>query len=284
MARRAETPSSPTSDLYGGEFRRGRSYDNWRPRGSGDWLLIYTVAGAGYLTTRAKQGPTRIGEAILYAPGDLQDYRTDPSAGHWHLLWAHFIPRPSWHPWLQWPTGPHGVANLQLEAGEVRDRFAAALRRLVQMHRRQFPQATDFAFNALEEALLWAHLAASRGRWMQLDLRVRKAMDYLVADLRRPFRLEDLARHCGLSISRLAHLFTLETGLSPQQFFEQHRMGYAAQLLRSTGLGVAEIAAETGYDDPFYFTHRFRRYSGHSPTAFRKRKNPRHPSPAGRPR
>jgi len=274
MGPRQETPHQLISDLYGDEFRRGRTYAAWRPRGTGDWLLIYTAEGAGYLTTASGEGPTRPGDVTLYAPGELHDYKTDPGAGRWHLLWAHFIAKPSWRPWLLWPLGPHGVKSLHLEKGEIRDGFVGALQRMIRAIRRRLPNARDFAGNALEEALLWAQLSASRGDWMRTDPRMRRAMDYLTANLRQPFRLETLARHCGLSVSRLAHLFKTETGTSPQQFFEQQRMWHAGQLLRLTGLGIAEVAAEVGYDDPFYFSNRFRRYSGKSPTQFREQRKP----------
>ena len=272
MPSRRETPFLPITDLFGGEFRRGRSYYTWRPRGSGDWLLIYTVAGAGSISTPHKKGSTRIGEAILYAPGEFQDYKTDPTAGHWHLLWVHFLRKPTWQPLLQWPTAEHGVKSLQLPAGEVRDHFRGALERLVELQKRRLPSGPDFCFNALEEALLWAHLAVSRGPWMRIDPRIRRAMDYLASDLRAPFRLEELAQRSGLSVSRLAHLFKSEAGFSPQQFFEQQRMWHAGQLLQRTGLSVAEIAAEVGYEDPFYFSNRFRRHSKSSPSEFRRRK------------
>jgi len=49
-------------------------------------------------------------------------------------------------------------------------------------------------------------------------------------------------------------------------------MRHAGQLLRLTGHGIAEVAAEVGYDDPFYFSNRFRRYSEKSPTQFRRQK------------
>jgi len=42
-----------------------------------------------------------------------------------------------------------------------------------------------------------------------LSRRVRKAVNHLAAHYREPFRLEELARLCGLSVSRLAHLFLL---------------------------------------------------------------------------
>jgi AraC family transcriptional regulator of arabinose operon len=272
MKTRRETPYVSNSKLHAGEFDRGRSYTNWRPRGSGDWLLIYTQAGSGCITTTSGSLTTRPGDVLLYAPGDRQDYKTDPSMGRWHLLWAHFTPKPGWLSWLRWPVGTHGLKTLSLEKGEVRDSFSAAMQRMIRIFRRRLPNAADFAGNALEEALLWAHVTASRGDWMRTDPRVRRAMDYLAANLRQPFQLETLARHCGLSVSRLAHLFKSEASISPQQFFEQERMAQASQLLRQTGLGIAEVAAEVGYDDPFYFSNRFRRYAGKSPTQFRRQK------------
>lgn len=272
MIQRLETPYHPDSEPIADEFRRGRTYTNWRPRGTDDWLMIYTVEGAGFLTTASREGRTRPGDVTLYAPGEYHDYKTDPQTGRWHLLWTHFKPKPSWHPWLRWPTGPHGVKSLHLEKGEIQDGFVGAMRRMIQIFRRRLPSARDFAVNALEEALLWAHVSASRGDWMRTDPRVRSAMDYLTANLQQPFRLEITARHCGLSVSRLAHLFKSETGASPQQFFEQQRMWHAGQLLRLTGLGIGEVAAEVGYEDPFYFSNRFRRYAGKSPSQFRGQK------------
>jgi AraC family transcriptional regulator of arabinose operon len=48
-------------------------------------------------------------------------------------------------------------------------------------------------------------------------------------------------------------------------------MQVASRLLRLTSLTIQEVAGEVGYDDPFYFSNRFRRYSGKSPSQFRER-------------
>ena len=280
MKPRAETPYLLMVDHSADEFQQGVSYKTWRPCGTRDWLLIFTKAGSGCITTASGRLLTRPGDAILYAPGEMQDYKTNPAAGRWHLLWVHFVPKPSWLPWLRWPTGAHGGAMLHLEKGEIRDSFTAAMYRLIRMSRRRLPNARDFSGNALEEALLWAHAVASQDDWTRTDPRIRKAMDYLVADLRRPFQLADLARHCGLSVSRLAHLFKDEVGASPQQFFERQRMWQSGRLLRLTSLRIGEVAAEVGYDDAFYFSNRFRRYAGINPTRFRQQADKVLPSPA----
>ena len=261
---------TPVADLYCDEFHSGRSYHTHRSHGSGDWLLIYTVGGAGLLRTGHGSRITVPGDAVLYGPGDFQDYGTNPEPGDWHILWAHFAPRPQRNIWLRWPLSREGLKLLHFDQGEMRTRFASAMRRMLTVSRRQVPFASDLASNALEEALLWAAAAASGDAWLAMDPRIRNAIDHLAENMKQPFALAGLARRCGLSVSRLVHLFTENTGVSPRSFLEQRRMQHASQLLRLTSLTVTEIAAEVGYPDPFYFSNRFRRHAGASPSAFRK--------------
>lgn len=269
MIQRIPTPMRSVAPLICDRFHQGLSYSNWRPAGSHDWLLIYCEAGAGQFTTPLGQFTAPVGEAVLYAPGELQDYRTAPEAKQWELLWVHFRPRATWDAWLRWPRHPNGLGHLELEAGEARDSFHAALLRMLISSRRSHPDALEMAFNALEEALLWAQIVTPQGDRVFWDARVRQAADHLRAHLREPFRLEMLARRCGLSVSRFAHLFKAQTGDAPQQWFEKQRMQHACHLLRLTSLSVAQIGREVGYDDPFYFSNRFRRSCGQSPLSYR---------------
>ena len=209
------------------------------------------------------------GDIVLYAPQEPQDYSTSSVADEWHLLWAHFLPKPHWQAWLSWPATEQGLKLLRLAGSDVHPEFHASMRRMIDLSRRPVSIARDLAMTALEEALLWARLAAYQDKWVTMDGRVRKAIDYLSVQFREPFQMEILARHSGLSVSRLAHLFTAQTGLSPQRFLERHRMQVASRMLRMTDFTVTEIASEVGYDDPFYFSNRFRRYSGKSPSQFR---------------
>jgi AraC family transcriptional regulator of arabinose operon len=212
---------------------------------------------------------TESGDIVLFAPHEYHDYRTAPDTGKWRLLWAHFLPKPYWQAWLKWPETEQGFRLFKLEEELVREEFRDAMRRMIKASKRAVSIAGDLGMLALEEALLWARLAVYRDEWVTMDGRVRRAIDYLAANFREPFQMERLARHSGLSVSRLAHLFTEQTGLSPQRFMERHRLQAASRLLRMTDFTVTEVAGEVGYEDPFYFSNRFRRYSGKSPSQYR---------------
>lgn len=263
------TPYEHSDTLLADEFRQDTSYKNWRPTGTRDWLLIFTVAGAGRVGVGTDDeyllGP---GAALLYQPGTTQRYYTDPPTGSWHLLYSHFHPRPHWDVLMRWPQYAPGLRLAVSTDASVTRQIHRSLLETVKFARQRLPGSLDLAMNALERSII---LAGLFGESHPMDERVRRAVDWLASHLRDPFSLGVLARHCGLSVSRIAHLFREQVGVSPQKYVDELRLQRAAQLLRSTSLGIAEIAAETGYANAFYFSNRFRKMTGQSPTQYRHR-------------
>lgn len=262
-----ETPHFPTVTLTADEFRKGVRYTNWRPKGTSDWLLILSVAGSGQVESGSVKIRAEEGMVTLYQPGTPQRYYTDPRKRHWHLLWSHFHPRPHWGVWLNWPEVSRGLRCITLGDPAVFREVRQAMLDTIRLARQPLPESMDLAVNAFERALLWIN---STNNTRALDERVRKAVDVLAENLHEPLSLADLARNCGLSVSRLAHLFSEQIGLPPQQYLEELRLQRAAQLLRSTGLRINEIATESGYSGAFYFSARFRRKFGMSPSEYRR--------------
>jgi AraC family transcriptional regulator of arabinose operon len=125
--------------------------------------------------------------------------------------------------------------------------------------------------NALEEVILWCDSINPARSEPQIDPRVRTAMDYLARHCHEPFSEGTLGREAGLSGSRLRHLFRSQTGLSPRAFQEEKRMDRARLLLAQSNQSIAEISWELGFENPFYFSLRFKKHSGQSPREFRNR-------------
>ena len=253
-----------------GEFRRGIGYINTRPKGRGDYLLLATVAGSGLLVSGNARIETRPGTVALFEPDAPQHYQTNPAAGRWHLLWAHFQIRPTWKVWLDWPSAARGFRIAEIPEGEARAHCWSSLRRARLLRALAGATREDQSLNALESALLWIRESLAREGRLQLDPRIRRALDFMGSDLSSAFSVARVATACGLSVSRLAHLFRAQVGLSPQRFNERCRLNRAAELLRLGGMTVGEIAGETGFENPFYFSNRFRKAYGKSPRAFAK--------------
>jgi AraC family transcriptional regulator of arabinose operon len=261
----------PSRPISSGSFNGRTIRHTVRPQGSGDWLLIYTLAGSGLYQSEGGELATRPHEISLFRPDDYQNYRWSPRAGRWNLLYAHFQPRAEWLPWLEWPEPVRGLMVLRLEDRALRGRVIRSLREMVRYERGAGARRETFAMHALEEALLWCDAANPRQAAARLDPRVSRAMDFICRHPELPYSETALVQAAGLSASRLRHLFREQTGQSIRDFQERKRLERARQLLTLSGQTIGEISGELGFSNPFYFTLRFKKWSGESPRAFRRR-------------
>ena len=262
---------SPAAPLSVGSFQGRTIRHTVRLQGTKDWLLIYTVAGAGFYRFSGGDYRSRAGDITLYRPGCFHDYQFSPRARKWDLLYAHFLPRTEWEGWLDWPEIGPGLMRLRLDEAEVRQRVVFRLKEMVRSQFLSQARKQGFGLNALEEVLLWCDSMNPRRSSSLVDARVRKSMEFLTMHLAEPFSEERLALVSGLSASRLRHLFRAQTGDSPRHFLEEQRLRKAKELLALSRQTVSEIATELGFASPFYFSLRFKKYTGESPRAFRDR-------------
>lgn len=96
---------------------------------------------------------------------------------------------------------------------------------------------------------------------------VRRAKEYLAANLDQKITLEDLALAVGLSRYHLLRIFKLHTGLPPHLFRTQRRIDLAKTLLRK-GMPLAQVALETGFVDQSHFTNKFKQFTAATPSQY----------------
>lgn len=84
--------------------------------------------------------------------------------------------------------------------------------------------------------------------------------------------VEELGTQMGMSRVQLYRKLKALTNYSPNELLRIARLRRAAHLLASTEKTVAEVAYETGFASPSYFTRSYKEYFGESPTDFLRRK------------
>jgi two-component system response regulator YesN len=85
--------------------------------------------------------------------------------------------------------------------------------------------------------------------------------------------LKEVAAEANLSPSYFSTLFSQEFGESYKDYITRLRMERAKELLLTTNLKCSEIAYKSGYNDPHYFSHVFRKNIGLPPQKFRQQPN-----------
>ncbi len=244
----------------------------FRPGGSNIWLLEYAVAGRGWIRTPESTTPVEPGNFFIYKPLIAQDYGMDRNVGAWDHIWISFSPRPHWHDWLNWPEKSGGIFVLNLADRATRRQLLARMEHALQVFAGTHTRRRDLVLNVLEEILLTCDAWNPASKTARLDERIRAALRHLCEHAAERITLQDLAKVCGLSPSRLSHLFKEQVGETPLQYLEQRRIEIARDLLQMTGKSVSQIAYEVGFNNPFYFSRIYRRRMGIPPSATRPRR------------
>lgn len=103
-------------------------------------------------------------------------------------------------------------------------------------------------------------------REMSLSDRIAK---YLEQHWNERFCASDLERHFYLNSKYMAYVFRREKGTTMQGYHDMIKLGRCAVMLRSTLMSISEISLAAGYSDPLYFSKRFSKHYGMSPTEYR---------------
>jgi len=103
----------------------------------------------------------------------------------------------------------------------------------------------------------------------QKDFRIAKAV--LLLHEKPACSLPELARSCGVSPSRLSHLFKNQNGFSVKRYRRNFRFHLALKMLALTDMPIKEIGYNLGYHHTSSFVRAFKFQLGLSPTAYRRR-------------
>ncbi|MBN2611210.1 MAG: response regulator [Bacteroidales bacterium] len=87
------------------------------------------------------------------------------------------------------------------------------------------------------------------------------------------FRIEDIARSLGMGRTNFFKKIKGLTGSSPIDFVNELRLNKAVQLLESGSYNISEVSYMTGFNDPGYFSKRFKERFKKAPSSFLKQRN-----------
>jgi AraC-like DNA-binding protein/ligand-binding sensor protein len=119
----------------------------------------------------------------------------------------------------------------------------------------------------------WANTAQARAAGAEGE---KPLLVHIVCELVRqrpdlPLSVTELAAAARLTPNHFTTLFRAHTGRPFTEFLTEQRIARAKKLLLNPTLSINEVATMSGYDDPGYFTRRFREMTELSPRQWRNR-------------
>lgn len=255
-----------------GYYRVHTSYiiETERPNGRGDYQLLYVAAGKAHFFFNGKERIVSKGNMVLFRPGEVQMYYLYASEKP-ETYWVHFtganvemlldyyeMPKgenvffTGTSPDYQW-LFRQMIQELQLRRVNYEDLLNMNLRHIFLMINRYLKEDTRVNSDVLNE--------------------IEKAIHFFNDNYNQTISIEDYAEEHHMSACWFIRSFKQIVKTTPMQYIVSLRITNAMNLMDNTAYNVSQVAAAVGYDNPLYFSRLFSKYTGMSPSEYKKSKN-----------
>jgi AraC family transcriptional regulator, arabinose operon regulatory protein len=251
-----------------GYYPKAERHYTYRKKGLPENFLFYCVDGKGWYKIGDKKYQVMANEFFVLPQNTEHAYGSD-TEHPWSIYWIHFggecLPAFNKMQVVQKFFKPFHIKN----SGDVVAHFSKIYKAL------ELGYSTDnlvFANMCLSHFLTLfiynsRHYSAV-GEKDHMDC-VDSAILFMQEHINENISLNELSRLYNYSASRFSSIFKQKTGYSPIDYFIQLKMQKASQQLDFTSRSIKDIAFSMGFDDPYYFSKRFKKITGMSPKKYR---------------
>lgn len=250
-----------------GYYPKAKDHYTYRKKGLPENFLFYCVDGQGWYEIKGQHYDVKPNEFFILPQNTEHAYGSKQNQP-WSIYWIHF--------------GGDSLAALN-EIQEVQKHFKPSY---IRNNGDVIPLFTKI-YKTLElgysiDNLLFANMCLSQFLTLfvynsrhyesatadNMDC-VDSAILFMQEHINDNISLNELSNQYNYSVSRFSNLFKQKTGHAPIDYFVQMKMQKACQLLDFTTRSIKDIAFSMGFDDPYYFSKRFRTVIGLSPKKYR---------------
>ncbi|MER5794973.1 AraC family transcriptional regulator [Streptomyces sp. NPDC001980] len=168
------------------------------------------------------------------------------------------------------PRSP-GTVRPGIAVSDAPDELLDAVVRLLRLLDR--PRDRKALVPLVKREILWWLMTGEQGDAVrQLGLpdsslsHIRRAVQWIRENYTQPFRVEEVARLSGMSVSAFHRNFQAVTAMTPIQFQKHIRLQAARLLLANHPNDITGVGHRVGYDSPAQFSREYRRQFGAPPS------------------
>ena len=99
---------------------------------------------------------------------------------------------------------------------------------------------------------------------------IERAVHYFNENYNKPISIEQYAQEHLMSVNWFIHSFKKVMNIPPMQYIVSLRIAAAKGYLENSNKNINEIASIVGYENALYFSRLFKKYTGYSPSEYKK--------------
>lgn len=244
-------------------------YFRWnRGRILPEFQIFYLLKGEGIFESKESgRLCVKPGAVVFLFPGVWHRYK--PLAeGVWHTFWVSF----------NGPLAKHLVEKLHFSASEpvyslgYHQTLIQAFIEIIETSRTEFTGYQQILAGEVCKVLGWLHALRRREEFTDVDIdTLMQQAKLIIMNSPLEISMEEVAAKLNMGYSKFRKVFRQYTGMAPKQYQMQLRIKKAILLLYDESRSIKEVAIESGFMSPYYFSRIFKRKTGYSPKAYRQK-------------
>lgn len=254
-----------------GYYPKAKDHFTYRKKGLPENFLFYCVDGHGYYKIGEQRFDVGPNQFFILPQNVEHAYGSDP-VHPWTIYWIHFggtaLPELNDMQTVQQYFKSHTIKN----NGDVLPIFMQIYKTLELGYSIDNLMYANMCLHQFLNIFIYNGKHYAEADQEKMDC-VDSAILYMQQHIEENISLNELSTLYNYSVSRFSNLFKQKTGYAPIDYFVQMKMQKACQLLDFTDRSVKDIAFSMGFDDPYYFSKRFRAIIGKSPKNYRVQKS-----------
>ncbi len=244
------------------------------PASRNHFLFHYVVSGTGRLFADDSKGITceyqiRSGQGFMLFPRQISTYIADKNLP-WEYVWLEF-------------DGLRAkeiveIAGLSVDNPVYHARPKDLREGMYQELLYIVEHGNESPFHLIGHLYLFIDYLSRSSAGLRLsqkgrmrDFYIKEALTYIEQNFQNDITVEGIAEFCGLNRSYFGRIFKDTIGKSPQEFLLNYRMVKAAELLKLTGLSIADVGNAVGYPNQLHFSRAFKHTYGMAPREWRNK-------------
>ena len=240
------------------------------PEGRNDYQLLYIASGKGYFYFKGSENATVVtkGNMVLFRPKEPQVYYYY-AVDKTEVYWVHFT---------GWKVEEY-LDRYELPKEEnvfftgVSPDYPWIYNQIIRELQLQRENYEDMIRLFLHHIFLTINRYIKEGKQTKNDTinDIERAVHYFNENYSKPISIEQYASEHLMSVNWFIHNFKNVMKVPPMQYIVSLRIAAAKGYLENSGKNITEIANTVGYDNALYFSRLFRKYTGVTPSEYRKR-------------
>lgn len=244
-------------------------YFSWnRGRILPEFQIFYLLKGGGIFESHESgRLHLKAGAVVFLFPGVWHRYK--PLAeGAWHTFWISFNGRLAKHLVDQ----SHFSASDPIYDLGYQQTLIQTFMEVMETSRSEFTGYQQVLAGDVCKLLGWLHALRRREEFKDTDIdALMQQAKLIIMNCPLDTSMEEVAAAINMGYSKFRKVFRQYTGMAPKQYQMQIRINKAIHLLNDEARSIKEVAIESGFISPFYFSRIFKRKTGYSPQDYRRR-------------